>query len=218
MATRQELVSIGLDCVSIVHCAGGYGATANSPWVGRAFPQARLSVLADASQGVSTAAFDSGNPGRNSWNPQLAPWVYGAGSTVPPGRELMRRAAQGQPQAKLAQFTTALDDVQIGFYSVMKGYYGPGGSCPNPAIDWYQQMKGQLVADANEVPNFSYYLAGGDYHTLLRSPSFYSEASAGPTFASWLGDMLANRGGTRDKGGKWFNAACPTCLVDVPCQ
>lgn len=198
--------------------AGGYGATANSPWVGQAYPNAHMYLLADASQGVTTAAFDHGNPGRNSWNPQLAPWVFGAGADVAPGPELMRRAALGQPKVKAAQFTTTLDAVQIGFYGVMKQYYGPGGSCPNPAIDWHQQMTRQLVADAADLGNFRYYLAGGSYHTLLRDGQFYSESSAGPSFASWLGDMLANRGGRGGHGGGWFNAACPTCLADLPCQ
>jgi hypothetical protein len=198
--------------------AGGYGATVNSPWVGRAFPQAHLYVLADASQGVTTPAFDAGTPGRGSWNPQFASWVFGNDIASVPGGEVMRRAAQGQRHAKVAQFTTSFDGVQIGFYGVMKQFYGPGGSCPNPAIDWYQQMSKQLIADGNEVGNYRYYVAGGTYHTLLRDPTFYSESSAGPTFAQWLGGMLANRGGTNGVGGQWFNAACPTCLVDLPCQ
>jgi hypothetical protein len=120
--------------------AGGYGATVNSPWVGRAFPQAQLYVLADASQGVTTPAFDAGTPGRGSWNPQFAPWVFGNDIASVPGGEVMRRAAQGQRRAKVAQFTTSFDGVQIGFYGLMKQFYGPGGSCSNPAIDWYQQM------------------------------------------------------------------------------
>lgn len=197
--------------------AGGYGATLNSPWVGRAFPQAHLFVLADASQGVTTPNFDNGNPGRNSWNPQLATWVFGSGSPAVAGGEVMRRAAQGQPKAKLAQFTTSFDGVQIGFYGLTKQFYGPGGSCPNTAVDWYQQMSRQIVADARDVGNFRYYVAGGTYHTLLRDDNFYNETSAGPPFANWLSDMLANQGGTNGQGGQWFNRACPTCLVDLAC-
>lgn len=201
--------------------AGGYGATVNSPWVGRAFPQAHLSVLADSSQGVSTTAFDTGTPGRGSWNAQFAPWVFGPNAASLPGGEVMRRAAQGQRHAKFAQFTPAFDDVQIGFYGLLKAFYGPGGSCPNTAVDWYQQMSSQIVSDAASVGNFRHYVAGipaGPYHTILRSPLFYTEATAGPSFTSWLGTMLANRGGTNGHGGQWVNAACPTCLVPLPCQ
>ena len=196
--------------------AGGYGATANSPWVGKTFRKAHLYVLADASQGVSTPGFDTGNPGRLSWNPQLAPWVFDPASP-PPGGQLMRKAAQGQPHAKVAQFTTSFDEVQIEFYGVMKQFYGPGGSCPNPIVDWYQQMSRQLVADAHQVDNFRFYLAGGTYHTLLRSPAFYTENSAGPSFAEWMTRMLGNRGGTGGHGGRFDNVACPGCLVDLPC-
>lgn len=198
--------------------AGGYGATANSPWIGRAFPQARLFVLADASQGVTTETFDTSEPGRLSWNPQLAPWVFGRDASLVPGPELMRRAAQGQPHAKLAQFTTQFDEVQIGFYSVIKTFYPPGGSCPNPAIDWYQQMSRQLVSDARRVDNYRFYLAGGGYHTLLRDDNYYNETSAGPSFANWLDGMLDNSGGTHGHGGRWFSVFCPGCLVNLPCS
>ncbi len=99
----------------------------------------------------------------------------------------------------------------------MKAFYGLVCSCPNPAIDWYQQMSRQLVSDANDLGNFRFHLAGGSYHTLLRDPTFYTESSAGPAFADWLGDLLSIRGGRNGHGGNWTNAACPTCLVELPC-
>lgn len=197
--------------------AGGYGATANSPWVGRAFPQAHLFVVADSSQGVSTPTWDGGTSGRGSWNPQLAPWVFGPDPGAVPGPELLRRAAQGQPRAKVAQYTPSFDGVQIGFYGVIRAFYPPGGSCPNAAVDWYRQMREQLLDDAATVPNMRYFVAGGTFHTILRGPAFYTEASAGQTFASWLDTMLANRGGTGGQGGRWVSRACPTCLVELPC-
>ena len=197
--------------------AGGYGATANFPWIERSYGPARAALLADASQGVTTEAFDTGPVGRNSWNPQLAPWVFGEAPTMLPGNQLMRAVAQAHPRSKVAQFTTALDEVQIGFYGLMKQFYGPGGSCPNPAIDWNHQMLAALTADAG-LPNFRHYLAAGAYHTLLRDDNYYDEASAGVPFAGWLGQMLANQGGTGGRGGKWFDAACPGCLTPLPCE
>lgn len=197
--------------------AGGYGATANFPWIEETFKNARVSLLADASQGVTTAAFDSGDPGRNAWNPQLAPWVFGPAPSMVPGLELMRTVAQAHPRSKVAQFTTALDGVQIGFYGLQKVYYPPGGTCADPAADWSQQMLGALTADAAEVPNFRYYLAAGSYHTLLRDENYYAEASAGVPFSGWLGQMLKNQGGASGVGGKWFNVACPDCLIPLAC-
>ena len=180
--------------------AGGYGASANFPWIAETFPNAHMYVVADASQGVSTLAFDAGNPGRNSWNPNLAPWVFGDEAWK--GSDLLRVPAEAYPHAKVSQFTTNLDAVQIGFYGVMKQFYGPGGACPNPVVDWNNQMLDALGDYAGEVDNFRYYIAGGSYHTLLRSSLFYTEASPGVPFAKWLAAMLANRGGTGGVGGK----------------
>ena len=188
--------------------AGGYGATGNFPWVAETYPQAKLSVLADASQGVTTAAFDGGTPGRGSWNPQLAPWVFG--STLVPGPQLMRKGAQAYPGGRFAQYTTALDGVQAGFYGVMKQFYGPGGSCTDINADWNQQMLSQLASDNASLPNFRSYVAPGTSHTILRSTAFYAENGTGRLFNDWVADMLAGSTG-------WQSAACPDCLNPVPC-
>jgi len=198
--------------------AGGYGATANFPWIADTFKSARVSLLADASQGVTTTAWDSGNPGRNSWNPQLAPWVFGPPPSAARGGELISLLADAYPQSKIAQFTTPLDGVQVGFYGLMKAYYPPGGSCPNTAVDWNQQMLADLKDYDSGTSNHRHYVAAGTYHTIMRSSLYYTEASAGPSFASWLGDMLADQSGTGDKRGKWKSVACPTCLEALPCQ
>jgi hypothetical protein len=197
--------------------AGGYGASANFPWIAETFPNAHMYVVADASQGVSTPAFDAGNPGRNSWNPNLAPWVFGDGAWK--GSDLLRVPAAAYPHAKVSQFTTNLDGVQIGFYGVMKQFYGPGGPCPNPVVDWNNQMLDTLGEYADEVDNFRFYVADGTYHTIMRSPAFYTEASGGIPYSRWVAAMLQNRGGTGGAGGgAWRDAACPTCLISLPCQ
>lgn len=204
--------------------AGGYGATANAPWVARAFDDAELYVVADASQGVTNAGFDNGNPGRNSWNPQLDRRTFGSNSPALPGNELMRRAAQADRDGRYAQFTTGFDGVQIGFYAVMAQQFG-AGSCPNPVVEWHNRMSAQIQSDASSLRNFRHYVAAGDFHTVLRSPAFYTEGSAGPTVATWLGDMLANRRGWEHRNGQghgggshWRNESCPGCLVQLPCQ
>jgi hypothetical protein len=206
--------------------AGGYGATANSPWVGQLFHDAQLYVLADASQGVTTPGFDSGNPGRNSWNPQWHRRTFGSGDF--PGNELMHRAARADRKGRYAQFTTAFDTVQIQFYGAMlQGGYGVP-SCPNIPLDWHNKAALQLSADAAELRNYRHYVAAGQYHTLLRSAQFYAEQSAGPVVADWLRDMLQGRGlGQGDgqgngqghgQGGHWQNEACPDCLAQLPCS
>lgn len=196
--------------------AGGYGASANFPWIQETYPNALVYVIADASQGVTTAAFDTGNPGRNSWNPQLAPWVFGTDLSAVPSPDLLRIAADAYPQTKTSQFTTVLDSTQIGFYGVMKLRYGPGGSCRKVAVDWNHQMLETLDAYAAEVDNFRFYLADGDYHTIMGSPRFYEEQSAGIPYVDWVGAMLQSQSSTG--GEKWQDTACPTCLDPLPCR
>ncbi len=194
--------------------AGAYGAVGNFPWIGEAYPRAHLSVVGDAGQGVTTVAWDHGTPGRGSWN-MVWPWPdAGALRTW----EVAADNAEHYPHAKVAQFTTQLDAVQDGFYSLMKAYYGPGGACPSASGDWSRQMVGALRATADETDNFRYYVAAGTYHTIMRSPTFYTEASAGLPFAEWLGAMVRNQGGTGGHGGvPWANVACPGCLDPAPC-
>ena len=138
------------------------------------------------------------------------------------GADLLALGARAHPRARVAQFTTSSDLVQIGFYGVMKANYGPGGSCPDPGIDWYQQMTGKLQSYADAVPNYRYYLAGGQYHTALRSPAFYGEASTGTALSQWTTDMLARRsdddeGANAPNLARWTNQACPGCMVNLVC-
>ena len=83
-------------------------------------PIARLSTLADASQGASTDAWDQGTPGRGSWNPQLAPWVFSEDPLAVPGPELMRSVAQAHPLGRFSQYTTVRDGVQFGLYGLIR--------------------------------------------------------------------------------------------------
>jgi hypothetical protein len=197
--------------------AGGYGATVHSPWIQRAYPKATMSVLADASNGITTRAFDTGNPGRNSWNPQVATWVFGSNPSRVSGPDLMRVAAKAQPEASFGQFTTAYDESQIAFYGLIEAYYPPGGKCSNVAIDWHSQMVGALKSTATGLSNYRYYVADGQYHTMLESPQFYAEISAGVTVRDWAAHLLAARPGDDDRGS-WLHAACPTCLYIPTCQ
>ncbi|MCJ7452478.1 MAG: pectinacetylesterase family protein [Steroidobacteraceae bacterium] len=198
--------------------AGGYGATAHFPWLAEAYPNAHMYVIADASQGVSTTTWDT--YGRVSWNPQLPQWIFGPPPTSAPGSEFLSRAAATYPHAKVSQFTTAVDSVQVSFYGAMLALgYGPGVSClTSPVVDWNQQMLGTLGTYASESKNFRYYVANGTYHTIMRSPGFYTENSAGIIYSNWVTAMLQNRGGTGGSGGgDWKDAACPTCLMPLTC-
>ena len=193
--------------------AGGYGATINFPWLSKLYPRAQVHVLADASQGITTPAFDTGGPrvGRGSWNTQLPPWAAGIDPASIPGPQLMHLAAQAHPEVRAAQFTTVFDEVQIGFYGVMRGCFSLDGACASVPLDWYAQMATAMLTDRASLPNYRHYLAAGSYHTVLTGPEFFRERSAGIPFKSWLDAMVG--GGDDDRpGGRWRNVACPGCL------
>lgn len=193
--------------------AGGYGAAGHFPWLARQFPQARLSVLADASQGVATPTFDGGTPGKGSWNVQLAPWVFGNDPLAVPSAQLVRKGAQAYPNGRFAQYTTTQDTVQVGFYALMKLRYGPGGSCPRIVADWNGQMLAQLADDTALLPNFRSFVAPGSSHTVIADGGFYSTVVGGSNMASWMGAMLDPSG-----TAAWQHLACPDCLTPLPCN
>jgi Pectinacetylesterase len=193
--------------------AGGYGATGHSPWLAQAYPQARLSVLADASQGVTTTGFDSGTPGRGSWNAQLAPWVFGDDPLAVRSYELMQRNAAAFPGGRFAQYTTTLDSVQLGFYAVMRLRHGPSdGSCRRLLADWNGQMLAHLAADST-LPNFRAYVAPGTSHTILADDAFYVPMGGQPSVSNWLTAMLDPA-----RTLAWDDIACPDCLTPLPCR
>jgi len=192
--------------------AGGYGATVNFPWVAKLYPQARLTVVADASQGVTTANFDAGLPGRGSWDMQLAPFAFGPDALSLRSAELLRAAARSYPNARFAQYSTTQDAVQSDFYAYMKLAYGPGGACVNPLPDWNQQMLSTLASYNAELPNFRSYVAPGSDHTILGSAGFYDTPSWGPSVAAWMAAMID------PSGSGWTSTACPDCLLPLPCR
>ena len=208
--------------------AGGYGASANFPWVQKVFPKAKMSVLADASQGVLSQGFDKQDPGRKSWNPQVKADVFGSDVDALATADILAKAAKAFPRARVAQFTTQVDAVQVEFHGLAHTFNPPGASCSNLGISWNNQMLAGLLPRAEQVRNFNYYLAAGSYHTILRSPQMYSESSTGRPFTDWLAALVSKRDGDDDdddhhhrrhnRPGRLDDQACPGCLTPIPCQ
>ena len=74
------------------------------------------------------------------------------------------------------------------------------------------------VYSAAEMPNYRYYIAAGDYHTIMMTPDFYLERSAGIPFLRWVKAMLRNPfgfwGGPLE--GLWQNLECTDCEDPMP--
>lgn len=196
--------------------AGGYGAVANYPWLRDSFPRAKGFLLADGSQGVTIPAWDA--VPRTAWNMQLAPWIF-PGSSAITFPDILAGTMDFYRHDKFSQYTTAWDGVQTFFLNVMR--FSFGGALPFAQVcrEWNAGMFAG-VADLQGSGNYRSYVGAGDFHTILRFPQFYAEASAGIAFARWLDGMLQSQGGTRGHGGlPWANAQCTgDCARPLACD
>jgi len=186
--------------------AGGYGAMLNMPWIEEAFRGAQMNVLADASQGITTPAWDAVRDAE--WNFQIAPWIaYGESIPVSPAR-IFQRTIEYYPNVSFGQYTTDWDTTQILFYDLM---VDPFNANPGICSEWNTRMRTDL-AGYQGSRNFRSYDAFGTDHTITRSVKFYSEESAsGVSLVDWVSTLLKPQAGTPSPGGKsWVNAMCTT--------
>jgi len=203
--------------------AGSYGAIMGFPYIKEAFPWSRVSVLGDAGNGVTGGDFQADSI--NNWNIQLPTWIPGFedGYNEHMTMDFVYEAiAKAYPFSKVAQFTTAWDWNQTFFYNVMLNINDPNvwpGGWPAVWCDWNEQMLGFVWNTAAEARNYRYYIAAGQYHTIMMSPEFYTEDSAGIPFAKWVKAMVRNPFGMwgGPLQGRWKNVECADCEDPMPC-
>lgn len=158
--------------------AGAYGAVFHAPFLLDHYPDSDALVLGDAGIGVIPP----------EWN-GLATWgtlenVFtgdnygGVSAQAEFANTLYRSAAQAFPNARFAQFTTAADAVQAGFY-LLQGGTG----------DWQAQMQAHLTTLAT-LPNFSAYVGWGAAHAILPTPLFYQMQVGGVSFRDWFAALV----------------------------
>ena len=202
--------------------AGAYGAIMGFPYIKESFPRSKVYVLGDAGNGVTTETFQEDSI--NNWNIQIPEWVPGFEGGYTPDMTidyLYKHIARYYRFSKLAQFTTAWDWNQTFYYYLMNHIDDDPISWDTgwPLVweDWHDQML-DYVYSAAEMPNYRYYIAAGDYHTILMSPDFYLERSAGIPFLLWVNSMVQNPfglfGGPLE--GFWKNVECDDCEDPIP--
>jgi hypothetical protein len=203
--------------------AGGYGAIMGFPYIKEAFPISRVYVLGDAANGVVGEDFQ--NASIYNWNIQIPEWIPGFEAGYTPDLEMSDvyiNIANYYPFSKLAQFTTAWDWNQTFFYYVMLNINNPGTwetDWPLVWCDWNSQMIDSVYETAAEARNYRYYIAAGDYHTIMMSPEFYTENSAGISYARWVRVMVNNPFGMWGGPwqGLWRNVECVDCDDPMLC-
>lgn len=97
------------------------------------------------------------------------------------------------PEVTFSQYTTKGDRVQAFFYELMGG------------TDWINHMESQLQALKDALPNFRAFVAGGDLHTILNLPQFYTYQSEGIPLRDWVEAL--------SKGEPVKSLHCTNCAV-----
>jgi hypothetical protein len=208
--------------------AGSYGAILNFPFIQEAFPKTMTSVLGDAGNGVVDEGFQTIYI--DNWNVQIPEWIFGSDWSFAESNiaDMYETIAEYYPHRKIAQYTAAGDATQIWFYNVMLEITANPFSLPEdwqdwdnitPEVwcDWYEQMLNFAYITA-ETPNYRYYIAAGQDHTIMAYDKFYEEDSAGISFVKWVKAMVKSQGGTHGHGGRpWENAECDDCELPIFC-
>ena len=203
--------------------AGGYGAIMGFPTIKEAYPDSQVYVLGDAANGIVGEDFQEDSI--FNWDIQVPTWIPGFEAGYTPDMEISDvylNIADYYTDSKLGQFTTAWDWNQTFFYYVMLNIDDPGSwetGWPAEWCSWNSKMLDYAYETADGAPNYRYYIAAGDYHTIMMSPEFYTEDSAGVSFAKWVKMMVNNPLNPHwgSPGGKWQNVECTDCLDPLPC-
>ncbi len=156
--------------------AGAYGAIYHLPAVLDAYNEtANVIHFGDAGVGVTPEGWSV----LESWGMyENTPFEYDPDSFSV--NELYTSVAEAYPGVTLSQYTTAADSVQVLFY----GFSQLGGPT------WEEGMIANIDALEAEIDTFSSFIAGGDSHTILATPLYYSAAADDVPFLEWFSALL----------------------------
>lgn len=171
--------------------AGGYGALIHAPYIMNHYADSRVVMLADASNGVSPTAWE----GLQTWRlfDNLPSFVPGLANTTPEEYSTtihLLETARSFPQNDFAQYNTALDAVQIGFYGLMTNRMVDMSNFSLIGQEWGQGLQENLDALEGELPNFYSYTAGGLTHCIVNYDRAYTYTVDGVNFMDWVGALL----------------------------
>lgn len=189
-----------------VFVTGSSAGSIPSPYyamhIARAYPDAQITQLGDGAGGYRRVSQVS-NPNA-SWNtvPIIAKEPAFAGMTDADFNyeQLYIRAAAAAPTIRFNAYDAAEDDVQKRFLEL--------GGVQMPTL------KAAITANQNDirqtVPQFRSYIAGGDSHTILRRPEFYTYRVGDISIRDWIANLAA--------GQPVENIVCDDCTVAATIQ
>lgn len=174
--------------------AGSIPSPVYASWIAEAWPNARVTSLGDGAGGYRGATEE---PPYVSWGTQEAlAWarLKDLGSEMS-FEDLYVAAAARQPRVRYATYDTAEDSVQLDFLRL--------GNQPTESLLPLIDANYEEIAASN--PEFRRFVAGGELHTILRSPEVYTYRVGDRRFVDWLADLVEGR----DPG----SVRCSDCAV-----
>jgi hypothetical protein len=161
--------------------AGAYGAITYADTIITHYPNAQIVQIGDA--GVGVTAHNWG--GLADWGffdviKQVRPDLSQAGPGAFNINMLYTTSLKRSPNVIFSEYTSANDKTQTTFYQLMGGSDWPGG------------MEAMLK-ELDAYPNFRSFVAGGDVHTVLSRPEFYTYSANGVRVRDWLANLLTGK-------------------------
>jgi len=199
--------------------AGAYGAFFNAPLNREVWPASRMSVLADAGNGIITHSFLQYQFPK--WNfeahlPTNIPGVREAISDFTGIPAYTKAVTDFFPDVMWAHYSSSYDGGtggQTGFYNVMLHSPDQWLFWWHESCAWNDNMVQQAHDTAALVPtNYRYYIGTGSRHTMYGSDKVYTDTTGGvPLIVDWVSQMI-----NRDPG--WNNVECApgTCGTTLP--
>jgi len=196
--------------------AGGYGASANFPWV-----QTPIECACLRDRRREPGRHHECIRHRQSRSRVLESRSWPPGSSAAIRRRFpvrnSRRCGHRLPHVKVSQFTTNLDNVQILFYGVMKQFYGRAvrARAPPPtgisrcSVPWGPTPRTSATTGTTGRRHVPHHHA--QPALLHRSIGWDSLCRLGRR------DAAEPRRYRRRRRGAWQDAACPTCLTALTC-
>lgn len=178
---------------------GAIGGIFHAASVMNQYPSARIVQLADGYVGVMPSGWDGVDRWRSLDNlPEPTRQQLTADWPARFVTDLYLSTAQQFAENAFAQFTTAADALQIGYFNLA------GGNI----LDWPNLMNSRLVELEQSLDNFSAFVAPGLGHAVLTVEDFYTLEVGGVRVRDWLAALLA--------GGPATSVRCDRGTLDCP--
>ncbi|MFM7199371.1 MAG: pectin acetylesterase-family hydrolase [Myxococcota bacterium] len=174
--------------------AGAYGSIAFAPYVMEQYQQSDVIQVGDCGAGVVTQEFLA--TGITNWDAQKnfpLEEIREADLIELQLNDVYIAVAEAYPYQLVGQYNTANDWNQRYYYELMSG----------DTAGWSALMFESMDIIAEAVPNFRYYVAGGERHGILPYEEFYTYTVGDVSVRDWFADIVS--------GVDVKNTKCSSC-------